>query len=291
MRSTKDTRNITSFLLPADSLSLPSLPSNLRAQSTDMSAPNIYLITGANRGIGKGLVSLLLQRPSTTVIAAVRDPEHPTAKELASLPSAEGSKLILISLDSSREDAALKAVNTLKNDHDIKHLDVVIANAGIGKGGGPVRETTVSNMVEHHAVNTIGPVLLFQATADLLQTSPTKRPIFVAISTVMGSLGAMEALAGFPAKHSPYGGSKAALNWFIRRLHFEEPWLTSFLIHPGLVETDMALDAFAGTDLKPGDLGAISTKTSATNMLAVIDGATSEIGGTFKSHDGTGLPW
>ena len=34
-----------------------------------------YLVTGANRGIGRGLVAAFLARPHATVIAAVRDPE------------------------------------------------------------------------------------------------------------------------------------------------------------------------------------------------------------------------
>lgn len=69
----------------------------------------------------------------------------------------------------------------------------------------------------------------------------------------------MDALQGFPTTHSPYGGSKAALNWFIRRPHFEELWLTSFVFQPGLVETDMAAAAVAGLgNVSLADFGAIS---------------------------------
>ncbi|KAH7112091.1 hypothetical protein B0J11DRAFT_186915 [Dendryphion nanum] len=256
-----------------------------------MSTPKIYLITGANRGIGSGFTKFLLQRPSTTVIAAVRDPSHSTSKDLADLPAAKDSKLILVPLDSSVESAPKKAVEIIKQDYDIKHIDVVIANAGIGADGGKVRTTTTENITKHFAVNTIGPVLLFQATADLLQASPSKNPIFVAISTMIGSMGSMEMLEGFPTTHSPYGGSKAALNWFVRRLHFEEPWLTSFVFHPGLVATDMSASVIAGTGLKLEDFGGISVDTSTTSMLSVIDGATREIGGSFKNYDGTALPW
>ena len=256
-----------------------------------MALPKIYLVTGANRGIGKGFTGLLLQKPSVTVIAAVRNPAHISAKELAALPIAEGSKLILVPLDSTSETSAKDAVRILENDHGIKYLDVVIANAGISTDGGTVRDTEVGNITEHIRVNTIGPIVLFQAIADLLQASPTKQPIFVAISTLVASIGAMDMLAAFPAKHSPYGGSKAALNWFIRRLHFEEPWLTSFVFHPGLVETDMNTDFAAASGSKWKDFGAISVDTSVTNMVGVIDEATKEFGGTFKNYDGTALPW
>ncbi|KAF2186057.1 NAD(P)-binding protein [Zopfia rhizophila CBS 207.26] len=256
-----------------------------------MTAQKTDLITGANRGIGKGFTDLFLQRPSTTVIAAVRDPSHPTAKALTALPTAQGSRLILVPLNSSDSTSAQEAVEVLKKDHGINYIDVVIANAGIAAGGGTVRKTKIENITEHVLVNTIGPVVLFQATADLLQASPTKQPIFVAISTLIGLIGSMDALAGFPSTHSPYGGSKSALNWFVRRLHFEEPWLTSFVFHPGLVETDLAAGAVAGSGLQLKDLGAISVDTSVSGMVSVIDDATREIGGTFKNYDGTTLPW
>jgi NAD(P)-dependent dehydrogenase (short-subunit alcohol dehydrogenase family) len=45
--------------------------------------PTVVLITGANRGIGKGLLELYLLKPNHLVIAANRDPEHPTSKALA----------------------------------------------------------------------------------------------------------------------------------------------------------------------------------------------------------------
>jgi len=256
-----------------------------------MTAPSTILITGGNRGIGNGFVKTFLARPSLTVIVAVRDPSHPKSKALQDLPKGEGSKLILVKLDSSIPSDAAQAVATLKKEHGISSLDIVIANAGIGNNGGSVRDTTVDNINKHFQVNTIGPVALFQATADLLQASKTGKPTFIAISTVIGSITSMEHLAGLPAKHSPYGSSKAALNWFIRRLHFEEPWLISFVFHPGLVETDLAAGITEGSSLQLSDLGAITVETSVTSMVKTIDKTTKELSGTFQNYDGTQLPW
>jgi Dehydrogenases with different specificities (related to short-chain alcohol dehydrogenases) len=62
-------------------------------------APTIVLITGANRGIGKGILELYLQKPNHTVIAANRDPSHPTSAALADLSKAKGTTLEVIKLD------------------------------------------------------------------------------------------------------------------------------------------------------------------------------------------------
>lgn len=256
-----------------------------------MSAPSTILITGGNRGIGQGFVKTFLTRPSTTVIVGVRDPVHATSKALQNLPKADGTQLITVKLDSTVSSDASAAVEKLQKEHSISSLDIVIANAGIAIDGGPVRKTTPENIDKHFQVNAVGPVTLFQATADLLQASKTGNPIFLAISTCVSSIGSMEALVGFPVTQSPYGGSKAALNWFIRRLHFEEPWLTSFVFHPGLVETDMGTSVVEGSSLKLSDLGAIGVNTSVTLMVKTIDAATKDISGTFQNYDGTTLPW
>lgn len=91
-----------------------------------MSTNTVYLITGANRGIGKGLVAALLVRPSTTIIAAVRDTESSTSKSLSSLPTGQGSKIVLAKIDSSDHTTPAKAIEGLQG---IDKIDVVIANA------------------------------------------------------------------------------------------------------------------------------------------------------------------
>ena len=49
----------------------------------------IVLITGASRGIGKGLLELYLAKSNHTVVAANRNPNHTTSKALADLPKAD----------------------------------------------------------------------------------------------------------------------------------------------------------------------------------------------------------
>ncbi|KAF9880658.1 hypothetical protein CkaCkLH20_01700 [Colletotrichum karsti] len=256
-----------------------------------MSSNKTYLITGANRGIGKGFVSLLLQRPSTTIIAGVRDPSNDSSKALTSLPKGEGSKLILVKIDSSVESDPATAIEQIQREHGITSLDTVIANAGISHSAVHVRDLTFDAALEHFKVNSVAPLVLFGAAAPLLKNG--KNPTFVAISSAVGSIAAQGNLSQlFPGVGlSPYGASKTALNYFMQRLFIEEPWLTSFVFHPGLVETDMGsgLSKKTGVDMK--SLGAITTEQSVDGMVAVLDGVTKELSGKFKNHDGTDLPW
>ncbi|WYZ35334.1 hypothetical protein EsH8_I_001610 [Colletotrichum jinshuiense] len=258
-----------------------------------MSAPSTVLITGGNRGIGRGFVHAFLARPSTTVIAAVRDPTHLTSKALHDLPKAKNSQLIIFKLDSSHPDEATERVAQIQKEYNIGSLDIVIANAGIAIDGTTVRNTSIENINQHLLVNTIGPVALFQATAELLKLSKTGNPIFIGISSIIGSIGSMDAFAEYPPTQSPYGGSKAALNWFIRRLHYEEPWLTSFVFQPGLVDTELAASAVAAgpSTLKLADLGPLSVETSVSSMMKIITAASRAVSGTFQNYDGTVILW
>ncbi|KFA51885.1 hypothetical protein S40293_04056 [Stachybotrys chartarum IBT 40293] len=252
-----------------------------------MSTPSTYLITGANRGIGKGFVQRILLKPSTTVVAAVRDPCDPTSKALTDLPKGSNTKLLVIKLDSAVETDAADAVSQLR-DQGITSLDIVIANAGIARGGAGVLETSAANTLEHFKVNVLGPLTLIQATADLLKASKTGCPKFIAISSITGSIGSQEMLRHFPKTSSPYGATKTSLNWFIRLLSFEEPWLTTFVFHPGVVETDLTVGS--GMDLRA--LGGISVETSVSNMAKTTFEIEPEaLSGSFRNHDGTTVPW
>lgn len=247
-----------------------------------------YLITGANRGIGKGLTAELLKRPNTTVVAGVRDTAA-SASILNAIPAGEGSKVILVKIDSQSETDAKEAVSTLASE-GITSIDVVIANAGIAHSGASVAQTTIDSLRDHLNTNTIGPVLLFQAFKPLLEASKSGKPVFLAISTLIGSIGGQEMLAGLPPIFSPYGASKAALNWMVRRLHCEEPWLTAYVTHPGLVLTDMV--GMFGTTEQAVAMGAITVEVSIAGVLKTLDSATKEtVGGTFQNYDGTTIPW
>jgi norsolorinic acid ketoreductase len=178
-----------------------------------------------------------------TVIAGLRDPLSPSSIELQNLPHGNQSQLLLVKLDSTSETDAMAAIQTLVSEYAISKLDIVIANAGVSQYFGSALITPAKEMLDHFTVNTVGPLLLFQATAPLLKAAPA--PKFVVISSGAGSITQMDKL---PVENTAYGASKAALNFVTRRIHCEIPNLVAFPINPGWLWTDVRCPRHAGCE-------------------------------------------
>jgi norsolorinic acid ketoreductase len=243
-----------------------------------------YLVTGANRGIGKGIVTALLARPNTTVIAGVRDPEADLSKALKSLPVASGSKLIIIKLDSTSTTDAELAAKTLASEYNLTSLDVLVANAGILQAFGPALQTPAKELAEVFNVNSIAPLVQLQGLWPLI--SKSAEPKFFVVSTNIASLGLMEHI---PLQALSYGVSKVAANYIVRKLHFENPELVSVALHPGWVQTDMGWFAANSNGVKEVP---VTIDQSASGLLNVIDTATKgKESGSFIGFDGAVVPW
>nr|POE88363.1 norsolorinic acid ketoreductase [Quercus suber] len=244
----------------------------------------IYLVTGPNRGIGKGLTAQLLSRPHAVVIAAVRNPTDSNSASLEQLPKATGSRLIVIGIDASAEADPANAVQQLKKDHGTSHVDVIVANAGISKHYGPVATAPLGEVMDHFTINSVGSLLLFQAFWPLLQQC--SKPIFVAVSTGLASIADMEKL---PMPVVAYGSSKAALNYIVRKIHFEHDSLIAFVINPGWVQTDMSNASAAANGLEEAP---VTLEASVDGILSKIDTVTREkTGGTFPSINESVYAW
>lgn len=110
-----------------------------------MSSVRTFLITGANRGIGKGPAARLLLRSDTIVVAIARDVSK-AVEALNSLVKADGSKHIVDKLDSDVDGDLEAVIAQLQNEHAIASLGVTIANAGVAKGGSAVVDTSPQNI-------------------------------------------------------------------------------------------------------------------------------------------------
>ncbi|TRM61124.1 hypothetical protein BD626DRAFT_406229 [Schizophyllum amplum] len=250
------------------------------------SSSTVYLVTGAGRGIGLGLVSQLATRPDVVVFAGVRDFSRKGGLDAVVSAYPDRVHIIkVVSADQQNNDEAVQEIKKVAG-----RLDVVIANAAIDV---PKRslDTSPEEMIDHFNVNVNGPLVLFQAAYEVLRAS--KSPKFVSVSSIVGSV---TVAPEFPTNQMAYGVSKASLNWVTRKLHTDNPDMTIFPIHPGNVDTP----GFA--EILPQDpilykmieqAPPISVEVSVRGVLEQVDAATREThGGKFVDHTGLGkLPW
>ena len=181
--------------------------------------PMKILITGTSRGIGFELTRQALQR-GDFVIAVARKPEASNA--LTELKSQYSDKLQLLAADMTAEDAPQKIANAVG-----KELDVLINNAGVLLEG-----ESAQDFMESFRVNSVAPFLLTKALLPALKNS--SQPKVIQITSKMGSIDD-NASGG----HCAYRSSKTALNMINKCIALDNPWLTSIVIHPGWVKTDM----------------------------------------------------
>jgi len=264
------------------------LPSNSVNANMGLSNANetIYLVTGANRGLGRGLVEQLLRRESTTVVACVRSAAT-SQDSFQDLEIGTNSRLIVVQLDCASASDPQRAVQELQSIHNITHLDVVIANAGIANDHHPASSTQLDQLEGHMMVNAYSILLLFQAAKPLLQKS-THPPKFVYVGARLGTISDMDRLGRAPL--AAYSLSKLAGNWLIRKLHYENEWLIAFIVDPGYVQSDMGNN---GAKLLGREKAETPIEDSAHGILTRVDGATKGSGsGQFLLwKDGSPVAW
>lgn len=193
---------------------------------------NVLTLYTPSPGIGFALVEDLIDRPNTTILACVRDPAPPAITALLSLSPPPGNHLHILPYDASVPWSPDVLLPLITAQH-INHINVLIANAGTEFGFHSIAATSVSDIRDSLEINTLAPIALFQACWPLMERStlPEKQQQgakFVFVSSMLGSIG-VEAEGAALA----YGISKVAMNFFVRKVHFEYPACVSIALSPG----------------------------------------------------------
>lgn len=165
----------------------------------------IAVVTGANRGIGLA-VTRALAREDFTVVMCARDAA--AGAEAQQSLAAEGLPVILRRLDVTRGEEAESLARWLREQFG--HVDVLVNNAGIllesrkpgAKHSADPMQVSMSTLLEHFNVNTLGAVRMIQAIAPLMPAGGR----IVNLSSGMGQLSDMG------SGHLGYRLSKTALN-------------------------------------------------------------------------------
>jgi NAD(P)-dependent dehydrogenase (short-subunit alcohol dehydrogenase family) len=219
----------------------------------------IYLVTGANRGIGYEYCRQLHQRGDTPIAVC-----RTTSNELQQLG---------IQVETGVDLTLETSIIDLKARLEDIAIDVLISNAGI------IQRVTLDNLDidsirEQFEVNAIAPLCLTHALLPLLNPGSklvlmTSRMGSIADNTSGGSYG--------------YRMSKVALSMAGKSLAYDlkPKGIAVAILHPGLVQTRM-------TNFTPSG---ITPETSVTGLLDRIDQLTLETTGTFWHANGEVLPW
>lgn len=246
----------------------------------------VYLITGANRGIGFAITEELSKRSDIKIIATTRDVGNST--ELVQLKD-KTKNIDIVELDVSSEESIEGLDDQLKKIVP-DGIDVFISNAGISQGKYSVKDAPREIWLKHYKTNVLGPIFIFQVLYPYLTKKETRQIIFV--SSLAGSMGQY-----IPLSSSAYGQSKAALNYTAKEIssELESEGFTVISMHPGLVVTAAARAIFAKLDSKAlavfeqHKITPIDPEESALKQLEVIDNLTRSSNGKFIKYDGTEL--
>jgi NAD(P)-dependent dehydrogenase (short-subunit alcohol dehydrogenase family) len=137
------------------------------------------LVTGATDGLGKGVASELARRGATVLVHGRKQPRIDST--LADIRKATGSDRLRGHL---ADLSSLGDVHRLAEqlDADEPQLDVLVNNAGIGRGptGAQHREESTDGYELRFAVNYLAPVLLTQLLLPGLRASAPARVVNVA---------------------------------------------------------------------------------------------------------------
>lgn len=234
------------------------------------SKPLVFVVTGANRGLGLQFVrDIVSDATGHKVIALVRTPG---SEQLSSLDRVQE-----VQCDVSDSESIKNAgLNVSKL---VDHIDVLINNAGvIGPGIEAFEEMTKEGMLETYNVNVVGTMLVTQELLPLLRKAEGLPKIALLSSGLSSNL----ATRKMGNTLTSYACSKAAINMLVTQMAVGMKDIATIGLGPGWCDTDLGKSVGApphrGEVTIPGCLNVLSTLTL-------------EQSGKFISFDGKEMPY
>lgn len=241
-------------------------------------AGRVALITGASRGIGRGLVDALAAAGATVAITAR---SLDAAAQAASEVVAAGGEASAHGLDVNDLESIRGTIDQVVDRHG--QLDVVVANAGLGANH-PAVDVTERDWDEMMAVNAKGLFFTAQAAGRVMIAQGSGR--IIALSSQASLVGIRD--------HAVYCASKGAVNQIVRVLALE--WgalgVTVNAVAPTFIYTPGTAERLDDPDYRRavveripiGKVGSIADVAGAVVYLASDAGAM--VNGAILAVDG-----
>ncbi len=217
------------------------------------------VITGASRGIGAEFTRVLLSQ-GHEVHAVSRN-----AEKLGELQKDKNLHVHAIDLENvAGPDLLFRALEGRK-------VDLLINNAGMYAQGDELENLKFDDVRQSFEVNTIMPMRVCKSLLPLLP----KGAKVAQVTSLMGSITDNGGGGSYA-----YRMSKTALNMFNKCFAIEHDELTTIVLHPGWVQTDMG-----------GKAAPTTPKESVAGMLKIIAAAKASDSGKFYDFEGEEFPW
>ena len=182
----------------------------------------VAVITGASRGLGRGLAETFLERGLQVAVCA------------RSRPDLEHERALAVSADVTDERAMTEFAEQVTRHFG--RIDLWINNAGVLEPIGPVRDVASAEVARHLEINVLGVLHGTQAFVRVLRRSRagdgSDRGVLINVS----SGAARGAYEGWGA----YCAGKAAVDRLTEVVALEESgFLRAHSVAPGVIDTDM----------------------------------------------------
>ena len=216
----------------------------------------VAVVTGASRGIGRGIAERLAKDGATIVVNYTKSAGE--AEKVVSGIKGQGGNAMAVQADVSKVEDIRRLFQETKKVYG--RLDILVNNAGIFWAK-PILETTEEEYDQMFAVNAKGQFFALQEAAKHMVEGGR----IVNISTG----GTKRAFPGISA----YGGSKSALEFFTKVAAKElgPKHITVNTVSPGYTETDMLSDPqFRTIGIQASPLGRLGTPADIAKVVAFI---------------------
>jgi 3-oxoacyl-[acyl-carrier protein] reductase len=216
----------------------------------------VAIVTGASRGIGRGIAERLARDGATVVVNYAKNAEE--AKKVVSGIEAKGGKAVAVQADVSKVADVRRLFQ--ETDKHFHRLDFLVNNAGIFTYK-PLVDTTEEEYDHIFAINAKGQFFAMQEAAKRMAEGGR----IVNISTG----GTQLAFPGIAA----YGGTKAALELFTKVAAKElgARKITVNTVSPGYTETDMLSDpTFRTMGIEASPLKRLGTPKDIADVVAFL---------------------
>jgi NAD(P)-dependent dehydrogenase (short-subunit alcohol dehydrogenase family) len=229
--------------------------------------PRVVIVTGAARGIGRAVAERFASDGEHVLFVDV----DPRVEETARLVVGNGSASAVVADVADTVDAQATVALALER---FVHLDVLVNNAAVHGGSGPIAEIAEEAWDRVLAINLRSVFVMSKAALPALTEA---RGTIINLASIVGPV------IGTPVS-LPYGASKAGIVGFTRNLALQAAPLGVRVncICPGPVDTELTRSSFAAIAGQRGGDADVAMATFAEGIPLGRFGTPLEIAGVVR---------